>query len=218
MSLCLQPVDMRILGWPSSAYSNMPEGYTCSEGHLGAELEDLTTNSLEGTGVFDQLMQATKLHLKDEFDAGRITGKEYSTVYLGAINSVLAQSVQFLLNKQQIAKLNAEIGLLRQKTVTELAQTEDALPLGLGFNGMYADEAGWTVAVEGVLARQISLFEKQTDGYDRDAEQKLARIMTDTWSARVMQDAEDPNATNASLSDTSVASVIDAAKTGHGVT
>ncbi len=215
MALCLQPVDMRTTGWPGVAFPGMVG--SCGEGNLQASTEDLTTVSLDGSGVFDVLMQATKLHLKDEFDSGRITGKEYSTVYLGALNSVLAQSVQFLMHQQQIEKINAEIGLLRQKTVTELAQTEDDLPLGLGFNGMYSDEEGWTINIEGLLSRQIDLFAKQTEGYDRDAEQKLARIMTDSFASQIMVEYGGTSAAAAGLDSASMRSVIDGAKAGHGL-
>ena len=106
----------------------------------GAELKvpdvtRLTTQSLDGTGVFDVLMKSTKLHLMDEYKAHRITGEEYSAVYISALNSVMSASIQYLLNYQQEEKIQAEIALVRQKTVTELVNTDDTIPLGLGFNG-----------------------------------------------------------------------------------
>lgn len=110
------------------------------------DVTKLTTNSLVGTGVFDILMKVTKLHLIEEYDNDRITGQEYSTVYLGALLSVMDQSVKFLLSHQQEEKVAAEIALLRQKTVTELTQTDDDIPLGLGFNG--------DTNVEGLVAGQ----------------------------------------------------------------
>jgi len=97
-------------------------------------VEKLTSVSVNGTGAFDVLMRATKLHLTEEYEGGRITGNEYATVYLGALAAVLQTSIQFLLNEQQAHQIVAEVGLLRQKTVTELAQTDDNIPVGLGFN------------------------------------------------------------------------------------
>ena len=41
---------------------------------------DLTQSTLEGTGVFDVLMRATKVHLDAEFAKNRIKGSEYATV------------------------------------------------------------------------------------------------------------------------------------------
>jgi hypothetical protein len=63
--------------------------------------------------------------------------------------AVLQQSVTFLLQQQQIMKTQAEIALLRQKTVTELAQTDDLVPVGLGFND--------SPAVEGSVKKQKDL-------------------------------------------------------------
>ena len=73
----------------------------------------------DGTGVFDVLMRANKAHLEQEFTQGRIKGTEYSTVYLGSLQSVLSASVQFLLEKDKNA-LQAE--LIAQQV--ELAKVE----------------------------------------------------------------------------------------------
>jgi hypothetical protein len=80
---------------------------------------DLTTGALNGTGVFDKLMASTKQHLEAEFDKGRIKGPEYATVYLGALDNVMANALQFLLQKAQIG-LQAD--LLQQQIL--LAQVE----------------------------------------------------------------------------------------------
>lgn len=132
------------------------------------DVTKLTTQSLQGTGVFDILMASTKLHLQEEYEEGRITGQEYSTVYLGALTAILQQSVQFLLNHQQEEKIIAEISLLRQKVVTELAQTDDTLPSGLGFNG--------TEAVQGIVASEVAINDKKADLIDSDITKSEAEI------------------------------------------
>ncbi len=204
---------------------------------------ELTTEALDGTGVFDELMNSTLVHIQSQFDKGAITGSDFATVYLGAVQSVLQQSVAFLLQKnkagleadllieqiliakqkviesvkqnalldQQILiataqvaktqqettnlvagklkidadtalavqqrlnaitqnttlvrqqdKLLAEVNLLAQRLVTETAQTE-------------------TGTVTGIVGAQRALYVKQTDGFDRDAEQKAAQIYKDVW-------------------------------------
>lgn len=82
-------------------------------------ITDLTTSIVGGTGVFDKLMTATKAHLESEYDKGRIKGPEYATVYLGALDNVMSNSLQFLLQKAQIG-LQAD--LLTQQII--LAQIE----------------------------------------------------------------------------------------------
>lgn len=174
---------------------------------------DLTNAQLDGTGVFDVLMKANKAHLEAEFQKGRIKGTEYSTVYLGSLNQVMQTSLQFLLAKQKtdleaqlltkqialaeqqrlnavlegtvlvaqecklraeydltmanILKANQETALLTQKVATERAQITN---LGV-------DE-------DSVLGKQKALYAAQTAGFTRDAEQKAAKVMIDTWNVR----------------------------------
>lgn len=136
MSIVLRPVDLSLDGWTGTTIqqNNDIEGVGQQAKALLTPLASLTTEAIDGKGAFDALMRATKLHLLEEFNAQRITGNEYATVYLGALSAVLQVSIQFLLNEQQAHAIAAEVGLTRQKTVTELANTDDSIPVGLGFN------------------------------------------------------------------------------------
>ena len=60
---------------------------------------DLTTGAINGTGAFDKLMVGVAAQLQGEYDAGRITGAEYSKAYITLTQSALATSLQFLLGK-----------------------------------------------------------------------------------------------------------------------
>lgn len=137
MSIRLQAVDLSLDGWITPTYDQTQteagKGST-NNPILATPLKALTTVELKGKGVFDKLMQAVKLHLQEEYDAQRITGNDYTQVYLGAMTAVLQTSTQFLVNEQGAYLTNAQIGLVRQQTVTELAQTDDNVPQGLGFN------------------------------------------------------------------------------------
>lgn len=66
-----------------------------------------------------------------------------------------------------IPKTNQETALLAQKTATEKAQVT-----GLG------------VDATGVIGRQNALYAAQASGYIRDAEQKAAKMLIDTWNVR----------------------------------
>ena len=190
-------------------------------------ISDLTEAKLAGAGVFDVLMRATKAHLDEEFSKNRIKGAEYSTVYLGSLESVMRTALDFLMQKQKVAleaqllelqvtlagvevekahaqrdllvqqalnaveegkvlaqqvcklkaeydvlllqkdRQNAETALLTQKLATEKAQTT-----GIG------------VDADSILGRQKALYLAQTTGFTRDAEQKVAKLMADTWNVR----------------------------------
>jgi hypothetical protein len=97
-----------------------------------------------------------------------------------------------------VDKTEAEVALLNQKTETELAQVVDAVATG---------------TVTGIIGKQKILFQKQTDGFDRDAEQKLAKIMVDTWSVRQTTDGT-ADSTAAGLNEVHIKAVLDKAKSG----
>jgi hypothetical protein len=174
---------------------------------------DLTQGTLAGTGIFDVLMRANKAHLDAEFEKNRIKGAEYSTVYLGSLTQVMQTALQFLLTKKKedleaqlleeqialtdqqrlnaiaenavlvaqecklraefdliqanILKANQETALLAQKVATERAQVT-----ALG------------VDADSIVGRQKSLYLAQTNGFTRDAEQKAAKLLVDSWNVR----------------------------------
>lgn len=64
-------------------------------------VSDLTTRSIDGSGVFDQLMVANKVHIAEEFDKGRLTAEQYSKAYIEITTAVMNMSLQFVLQKEQ---------------------------------------------------------------------------------------------------------------------
>jgi hypothetical protein len=60
--------------------------------------------AVSGPGIFDDLMEAVTLHLDIQFKNGRFEGQDYSTVYLGAMQSVLQQAIAYLLGRQRADK------------------------------------------------------------------------------------------------------------------
>lgn len=195
---------------------------------------DLTEASLEGQGVFDVLMKASRNHLEQEFKLTRLKGAEYAEVYLGVMSQVLQTSTQFLLQKDQaalqadlvraqialteaqtanealkginlglegdilrqkllnaevenrlleaqICKLKAEYDLIKEQVlqttaqttlVTQKVQTEKAQTVEAG-----VDDGS-------VIGKQKNLYQAQADGFKRDAEQKAAKMLIDTWNVR----------------------------------
>ena len=70
--------------------------------------EDITNgtavgNVWTGTGVFDKLLAAVNKNIELQYTAGRIRGADYANVYLGGIQSVLQQSIEYVLREKLIA-------------------------------------------------------------------------------------------------------------------
>lgn len=96
-------------------------------------------------------------------------------------------------------KTAAETSLLNQKTVTEAAQVT---ALGVDDNS--------------VIGKQKALYGAQTAGFTRDAEQKVAKMMSDTWSVRRTTDeATSANTTNV-LDDAAIGRAINKMLAGVG--
>lgn len=89
-------------------------------------------------------------------------------------------AAEYDLIMEQKLKTVQEAGLLAQKKVTEMAQT----------NGAATDE-------DSVIGKQKKLYQAQADGFKRDAEQKAAKLMVDSWNVRRTTDeGTQANATN----------------------
>ena len=167
------------------------------------------TTAIDGTGNFDKLMKVVTLHVEKQFTEGRITGTDYATVYLGALQSTLAQAVNFtlsmnkaneeatLLEKQQ-TKVDAEKDLLIQKKYTEYAQTgktSSALP----------DAAS-------IAGKQITLFTEQAKGFKWNAENKYLKSLLDAYAINVSVSKEDDTDTpmlQGGSATTSIRGIID---------
>lgn len=218
-------------------------------------LTDLTT-------VFDTLMAANKVYLDAEFSQNRIKGTEYSTVYLGSLQSVMQTALAFVstqqkigleadLLAQQILNAAAEKAAIEAKTALTNQQKTNAETENLVLQGQKCkldaeyDVLGETklktasekellnqkiateraqilntgVASDSVIGKQKALYEAQTKGFQRDAEQKAAKIFVDTWNARRMtnSDLTDGN-TNNKLADPQIGAVVAKLAEGIGVT
>lgn len=57
-----------------------------------------------GTGVFDVIMKAVNGNILVEYENGRIAGPDYATVYLGSMQTAIAQAIAFVLEKDNKSK------------------------------------------------------------------------------------------------------------------
>lgn len=82
----------------------------------------------DNSGIFDRLSADILAKLVVEYRAGRINGKEYSNVYLGSLQTVLQQSVSFLIQQEQT---NANIALIEAQTALAEQERLNAVKQGL---------------------------------------------------------------------------------------
>ena len=125
-------------------------------------------NVVTGSGIFDDMMETVNAHMAAQFNLGRITGSDYATVYLTAIQATVQQAVAFTIGAQ---KGNAEQSLLFQKEVTEFVQTEQS-----------TKTAPTTTSVAG---RANNLSTEQAKGFQWNADQKYLKTLLDAWAVNI---------------------------------
>jgi len=213
------------------------------------EISDLTSNVttdenfvVTGDGVFDILMATANQHINAQYNAERITQKDYATVYLGAFQNTLTEAVRFLLGKDiatlQAEKLAADItitGLEGERIAeeTDLLQTQDSeLKLNgvidrvnKGLEGIVLTNEGVLKENQGELVEKQAITEdkkallvaRQTKGFDDDAIQKLLKQTLDSWSVAYSV-AKDANSVPDTIKVDSIDSVMKGAMAGLGLT
>lgn len=101
---------------------------------VNIDIEDLTNGSLnvenewEGTGVFDKLIHAVNKNIEGEYQKGRITGTDYANVYLGSMQAVIAQSMQYVLQERQV---EAQVDVLKLEEAAKQYELDNILPAQL---------------------------------------------------------------------------------------
>ncbi len=84
-------------------------------------IDDLTSGTItevdgsyvwSGDGIFDKLISAVNGNIRAQFDNGRITDDKYADVYLGSMQTVIAESMRFLLQQKQA---EAQVDLLQSQ-------------------------------------------------------------------------------------------------------
>jgi len=64
-------------------------------------VEEITDGTIGGTGIFDGLMVACEAHLAREYQAGRITGADYTKAYIATTQAAMANAVQYVASAEQ---------------------------------------------------------------------------------------------------------------------
>ena len=73
-------------------------------GHTGIHLpvvDDVTTEDVDGTGVFDVYMRAAKNQLDTQYNLGRIKGADYTQAYISITQVMISEANKFVLGKVQ---------------------------------------------------------------------------------------------------------------------
>ena len=206
-------------------------------------IDDITSGSVTGTGIFDKLMATVAAQLQSEFQADRITKSDYGQVYVSALNATLAQAIQFLLTKDQAAiqaatlvtqlelleLQKAQLQLQNEKLALEKLQTEqqtlliasqvltDAAQRGLIKQKTITETAQTQDGYAGIVGQQKALYAAQTTGFTRDAEQKAAKLALDILATQLSTD-DSMTVENTNMHPAAIGAMVKKLCDGIGVT
>lgn len=131
-------------------------------------------------GVFDRLMLASKAHVQQEFEAGRINSAAYGNVFLGITEAAMQSATQYLLGMLLIDEKRRGQDLANQKAEYEL---EVLLPAQ--YDQLLAEIDKTRKEIEVMdkqidkMTAEISLMGKQEDKLDKEIEFLSAKIKTE---------------------------------------
>lgn len=169
-------------------------------------ITDITDGTIGGAGYFDKIMTALNAQIDFQFSKQRLQGKDFATVYLGALQAALSSAIQYVGIVEQvaasIARTTSETALLDQKTKTEMAQILDTIN---------------SVPVAGAVGQQIALQGAQSSAFARSAEQKAVKILLDAWAINKSVVGSDYPAPEGALND-DISDMITVLRTGIGIT
>lgn len=166
--------------------------------------EDLTTRRPGGTGTFDALMESSSKHILEEFEAGRITGAEYTKAYIACMQASMQFSVQFLTSQDTIywQAINAQIAAFTAIVNLAIAKMELAAKrvsahlmranYALTKLKLATEDASFNMAVEGTEEKRASTQDNRL--YD-------GRAMSGLLGAQIRKTREEIEATRAQTSD-----------------
>ena len=133
------------------------------------------TNS-NGTGTFDNLVSAVQTILTKEFKENRITGTEYSKIFMSSLDSAMNQSMQFILQKDQSAK---QVEVLEAQRQLTLVQKQIAEKLGISISYYSQWEVGKRTPASNNLQKLADIYDVSTDYLLGNTDIKSKTLETD---------------------------------------
>lgn len=144
---------------------------TATQFLLGKDKAYLEAQLIEAQVKIAEAQLQQEEHKIELIAAQVLKTKQETTNLVQELENLKAQEcllkAQYDLTMVQKLQTTAQTSLVQQKIATEKAQT-----------------VATGVDEDSVIGRQKALYKAQTDGFERDAEQKAAKALIDTWNVR----------------------------------
>lgn len=160
--------------------------------------DDVTTEVVDGTGVFDIYMRAGMNQLDTQWKAGRIKGADYAAAYIETMKLMMEQANMFVvqtfdskmkarmfgyeLHKSKYAAVLAEASAKKMAAEADLICNQIA---ELQANGR--EERALKKAQTNTQMKQVNLYDRQIKGYDETALNASGKTIMDAWAVQLVE-------------------------------
>ncbi len=162
---------------------------------------DVTTEAVDGTGVFDVYMRAGMNQLETQYQLGRIKGADYAAAYVAQIQLMMTEANKFVIGMVQ-AEIAAKLfdqqylgaaydALVKEASVHEMKSKGDLLCqqiAELKENGKVEREL--KMAQKQTQIQQAALYKRQITGYNEKNKNENAKMLLDAWAVQAVEEPE----------------------------
>ena len=141
-------------------------------------LAEVTDRTLNGTGVFDGLMEVLNLHLESQYEAGRISGKEFAQAYVEMTTMAMQSAMQFVMGKEN-AKWTAAL-TQQQARAAEIAVVTERTNLAAMKAKMRTQEIEARLAASNFALAKMKLSTEDAQYCAIQAQTSQTNYQTDT--------------------------------------
>lgn len=92
-----------------------------------ADIKDITTGVINGSGYFDKFMDAINVHLDNQYKQGYIKGTDYANVYLGSLQAALSQAVAYVSVVEQVRASGIQTGLQETQSAKDIEVKDEQI-------------------------------------------------------------------------------------------
>lgn len=154
-----------------------------------------TEHNVTGNGIFDKLMATVNENINAQYAAGRIKGTDVATVYLGAMQTAIQQSIQFLLQKDisqnQGAVLEADLRIKEAQEAEALAGTIRMDAESLTKRTLQEAQKNLVDAQTLSEGEKKLLITRQKDGFDKNDRKEALKLTLDSWAVAYAAGSQD---------------------------
>ncbi len=153
----------------------------------------VTTEDVDGTGVFDIYMRAGLNQLMTQYDKDRIKGADFAAAYMATIELMMVEANKFVLGVVQaeiaaalfpIQFMNAQYEAAVQKSIIQKAVHESELVCQqvaeLKANG--AQDRALKESQTLAQCKTSELYDRQIKGFDEKNQNEIFKTVMDSWA------------------------------------